>query len=142
MRTGQLAADVLENAAGDPGEHCPAGRLFRLQVVQCDLSLIIKHFFKVRHVPLLIHGVAVETAAHMVMQSALRHFLQRMRRHLHGVRTKVRLQALPRRAAKKKVDHRCARKFWRAAKSAPPDIVRLIEILVAFCKRAAGGLGQ
>ena len=85
MRTRQIALHIVKNPPRHPREHLAAGRLFRLEIIQGDLGLIVEHFLEMRHEPLLVDRVPVEAAAQMVVQPALGHFLQGVPRHLHGV---------------------------------------------------------
>ena len=85
-----------------------------------------------RHEPLLVDRVPVEAAAQVVVQPALGHFLQRVRRHLHGSSPQFGRRALQGGRPKKKIDDRGPGKLRRPAKSPPGRIMGLVEVLIAF----------
>ncbi len=53
-------------------------------------SVVVKHLLEVRDQPVLIHAVAAETAAELVVDSALRHFLEREQHQFAQPRVAVR----------------------------------------------------
>ncbi len=137
VRSGQIALHIVKNPARQPRIDFVSGRLLRLQIVERDLRLIVEHLFKMRHKPPLIDRVAMKPATHMIVQSALRHLLQRVRGQLHRHGAQLGRHALQGCAAEEQIDHRRARKFRRPAKPAPRCIMRLMAILEAFFKRLA-----
>ena len=142
LRRSQLALDVGENIARQPGKHFPSASLLRLKVIERDLRLVVEHFFEMRDKPLLIDRIPVKSTAHMIVKATLGHFLQGIFAHSHRRRAKFGLRTLQGGDAEKEIDHRGARKLRRATKAAPLLIVSLVEILVTFLKSVAGRFVQ
>ena len=82
---GHVAPDIIENIASDLFEKRFARDLKRLEIGDRQLRLVIKHFFKMRHVPEGIDGVPVKAAAEMIVHSAGRHFAEGEKIHLERV---------------------------------------------------------
>ena len=66
-----------------------------------ELRLIVEHFLEVRDVPELIHRVAVEAAAEMIVHAAVGHLAQREQRHAERDLA-VACESAPSRAAMRK----------------------------------------
>ena len=58
--------------------------LVSIEVDSCQLSLVVQHLLKVRYVPELVCGVAMETLPHVVVHASLCHRPQRYQRGLQG----------------------------------------------------------
>ena len=117
-RTGEVAPHVVENAAGHPGIAFVARRLSRLKITDRELRLVVEHFLEVRHEPFRIHRVAVEAAAHVVVQATLGHLAQREHGHLDRRGAGRGGHARDRRHLKQEVEHRRTRKLRCPAKPA------------------------
>ena len=84
-----------------------------VHVVRQQAGIVIEHLFEVRHHPALVHRVAMETAAHMVVDAALGHLRERHQGHL----TRLRI-AFARRRIQQQVQRRRMRKLRLHAKTA------------------------
>ena len=84
---GEVFQDIIEHAGGHLPVEGLACRLRRLQIHHRQKRLRVKHLLKMRHAPGAVGGVAMESAADMVMQAAARH--GRKRRLHHGPRAGV-----------------------------------------------------
>src|SRR5947209_3059046 len=79
---GHVAADVIENVARDGFEKRIARNLKRFQIRDRQLRLVVEHFFEMRDVPIGVNGIAMETAAEVVVHSTGGHFSERELIHL------------------------------------------------------------
>ena len=82
---GHVAQHVVEDAPGHGGVLPVAGNLKSFQVRDGKLPLVVEHFFEMRHEPALVHGVAMEAAAELVMHAALGHLAEGLQHHFEGV---------------------------------------------------------
>jgi hypothetical protein len=80
----QVAEEVVEDAARHSRVLRAVRHLKRAQVSLHQLRRVVQHDFEVRHVPQLVHRVAVEAAAQVVAHAARRHAVQREGRHVEG----------------------------------------------------------
>src|SRR6266480_5867213 len=71
---GHVAADVIENVTGDGFEERVARNLKRFQISDGQLRLVVEHFFEMRNVPIGVDGIAMETAADVIVHSTGSHF--------------------------------------------------------------------
>ena len=61
-----------------------AGCGIRLGVEREQCAVVVEHFFEVRDHPAIIHGVAAEAAAKLIIDAALSHLFQREYGHVQG----------------------------------------------------------
>mmetsp|Transcript_8357 Transcript_8357/g.20802 ORF Transcript_8357/g.20802 Transcript_8357/m.20802 type:complete len:385 (+) Transcript_8357:1571-2725(+) len=102
----------------------------RVQVRGRQLRVVVRHLLKVRHVPVLVHAVAVEPAAQVVVHATRRHLVQREHRHvqrLHRVRRARDLGPLVR--GQQCVDLSRPGELGRAAKPAQPRVKAARQLL-------------
>ena len=52
------------------------------QVGDGELRLVVEHLLEMRHEPALVHRVAMEAAAELIVHAALGHLAQREQRHV------------------------------------------------------------
>src|SRR5439155_4363449 len=127
---GHVAADVIENVAGD----CfilPISRdLVSVEIRDGELRLVIKHFFKVRHVPVTIDGVAVKATADVIVHAAGGHFAQGESRHFERLFASITL-GIASVEPRKEIQRDGTRKFRGVTESAFLWIVTAIELLVS-----------
>ena len=90
---------------GRPGRPPPVG------VHPQQQGVVVQHLLEVRHDPRLVHAVAGEPAAELVVDAAARHRLQRPLRHGEG---------LGRAAPEQELQHHGRRELGRAAEPAVP----------------------
>ena len=76
-----LARDVIEHLAGDPLDERLPRRLPALGVRQRQERVVVQHLLEMGDEPPRIGGVAMEPAAHLVVDATERHLLQREPRH-------------------------------------------------------------
>ena len=53
-----------------------ACRLVCMDVVLEQLRVVVRHFFEMRHYPSFIHGVPMEAAGQLIVNTSTRHFLE------------------------------------------------------------------
>ena len=104
--------------------------LRRLQIADCELRLVVEHFFEVRNEPFRVHRVAVKAAPDMIVDAALGHFPQSERRHFGRLRSRCSRCTADRRA-EQEVKHRRPGEFRRPAESAPFAVKRSRELFDA-----------
>jgi hypothetical protein len=80
-RTGHAAPDVCQGFPRNQGKKRITGGLQRLQQNADELRLVIEHLLKMRNTPCSVNGVAVKSAAKMVIDSSFRHLPQGCRGH-------------------------------------------------------------
>ena len=81
-RIGEVGPHVVERVDGHVGVEAVAGELGRLDVREHQLRLVVQHLLEVRHTPVGIHRVAVESSAEVVAHPAKRHRAQRHEHHV------------------------------------------------------------
>ncbi len=135
---GQVPQDIVENVAHEPGVPLVPRGLPGLQRVERNLRLVVEHLLEVRHEPVLVHRVAVEAPADVVMDAAPRHLPQGLGRHPH--RQAARLAAHPFHggAAEQEGEVAGPWEFRRAAEAAAGRVEGLLEIPEAPAERLAG----
>ena len=119
---GHVAQHVIEDAARGCGVLRVAGDLERFQVGDGELRLVVEHLLEVRHEPALVHRVAMEAAAELIVHAALGHLAQREQRHVERF-----LVLGARVVAQQEVVDRGARKLGRAAEAAQARVERAAE---------------
>ena len=87
---GHVARDIIQNVARDRFVLSILSDLEGIEIGRRELGLIVKHFFKVRHVPVTIDRVTMKSAANVIVHSASRHFAQRKQSHLERMLAHVR----------------------------------------------------
>jgi hypothetical protein len=115
---GHLAPEIVEDVAHDAGEVGPLRDLPRGEVQRRQLRVVVEHLLEVRHLPGGVRRVAVEAAAHLVVDAARRHLLERADHHL--ARAGARRATL---VVEQEVELGWARELRRA----PEAAVRLVE---------------
>ena len=153
QRNVRILARIEAAAAGGLGEHgirppddafhcLPEQRIARdlprVQVIQQQRRIVIAHFFEMRHAPALVHGVAVEASANLVVHAAARHL--RQRRFHHRQQMAMPAGLIP---FRQEIHRGRMRKFRRAPEPAVADVElahrRVFHIVQqARRKRAAG----
>ena len=128
LRGGHVAPHVVEDIARDTFVKRIARDLECVEIGARKLRLVVEHFFEVRDVPETVNRVAVETAAEMVVHSAVGHFAQREKAHVERARI-----AFERVEPQQKIQRNGARKFRSTAE--PAEIV--IEAVRDFFKCGA-----
>ena len=76
-RIREVAEDVLQRVGCDLDVHRLTRQLSRLDIGQHELGLVVEHLLEVRHPPLAVDGVAMESPADMIPHAAERHGSQR-----------------------------------------------------------------
>src|SRR4051794_25307215 len=89
---GHVAAGVIQRIARDLLEQRLPRNLKRLEISDSELGLVIEHFFEMRDVPVGVDGIAMESAAEMIVHSAPGHFSKRENIHLQRVLAAIRLR--------------------------------------------------
>ena len=112
VRGEHLAPQVRQRPARRPRERRVPAELVGAQQRAGQLGVVVQHLLEVRHPPRLVHAVAVETAAQLIVQAARQHAPQRVQRHQP-----------PRGLRQQEIQRRGCREFRRAAKPAQ----RLVE---------------
>ena len=64
-----------------------------MDIVPQQPGIVVQHLFEMRHHPALIDGIAMEAAAQLVVDAALRHLRQRHRRHFARLQSPLRAAA-------------------------------------------------
>ena len=103
--------------AGGVGVLAVAGDLEGLQVGDGDLRLVVEHLLEVRDEPAVVHGVAMEAAAELIVHAAAGHLAQGEQHHVERF-----LVLGARVVAQQEVMHGDARKLGRAAEAAEARI--------------------
>ena len=93
-----------------------AGYLVTMGIIFQQLGVVIRHFFKVRHHPVLVHGVAMKASGQMVIDAALRHLFQCDAHHIEQ-RGACFFRLSFHRALQQQVDGAGMRKLGRGAKA-------------------------
>jgi hypothetical protein len=124
-----LSSHVIEDAAGDVFEFRFARDLESVEICDRELRLVVEHFFEMWHVPQGIDRVAMEATSEMIVNSARRHFAQRVQIHRQRLVTFGRLVAIAREDAEKKIQRRRSRKFWGITESAFTCIIDARQLL-------------
>ena len=127
--------------ASQAGRSSP-GRLPRPQRAHGDLRLVVEHLLEVGHEPFRVHRVAVEAAAHMVVDAAPCHAAQRLRDHARRLDPGLAGEALERRAAQEELEVGRPGKLGRAAEAPVPRVEALGVVLVGLLEGRARGLGK
>ena len=78
---GHLARDVVQRLLGHPAKLVVARHLPHLDQQPRQLRVIVQHLFKVWRQPALVHRIAMETAAQLVVHAAARHLPQAVSHH-------------------------------------------------------------
>src|ERR1019366_6296874 len=76
---------VIEDAAAGIGVLLVAGSLEGLQVRDRDLRLVVEHFLEVGYEPAVVHAVAMESAAELIVHAALGHLAEGEQHHVEGL---------------------------------------------------------
>ncbi len=119
VRGEHLAPQVLQRPARRPRERRIPAELVGAQQRAGQLGVVVQHLLEVRHPPRLVHAVAVEAAAQLIVQAARQHAPQRVQRHQP-----------PRGLRQQEIQRRRGRELWRAAKAAqrlvehPPQVLQ------------------
>ena len=125
-----LAGHLLQHIAQDVARHlrvsAVVGDLPGFQVGAGQLRLIVEHLFKMGHMPFIVHGIAVETAAEVVVQPAAGHFAQSEEGHLQGIR-----RAGARVIAEHEIESDRTREFGGAAKAPMLRLEAVFNLLIA-----------
>ena len=79
---GHLADDVIERLLRDGAFEWIAGHLPGVQVDAGQLGVVVEHFFKMGHEPMVVHRVAMEAAADLVVHAPIRHRIQGQGHHV------------------------------------------------------------
>ena len=70
---------------GHPGETFLAGGGEGLGVEGQELAVVIEHLFEMGNFPALVHAIAIETTAQMIVEAAARHAPQGVAHHVQGL---------------------------------------------------------
>jgi hypothetical protein len=81
----EISQDILQGLPGRLREKGVARNGKGFQIINGDLGVIVKHFFKMRHMPALVRGIAREPAAQVVKNSAASHGPKRIAAHFQGL---------------------------------------------------------
>ena len=119
---GHLPRDRVQHLAGDGPVERVLRRLPALDVRHREQRVVVEHLLEVRHQPLRVGGIAVEAAAHLIVDAAQRHFGQRVLRHPQRLRV---AGALP--AAQEEAEVEAGRKLGRPPHAA---LVRIEDLRV------------
>ncbi len=81
---GQFPENEIDDASRDFPEQRRARQLIGFEVHVEQLRVVVQHLLEVRHPPGPVGGVAVEAAAHVVVDAAGGHMAEREVDHLPG----------------------------------------------------------
>ena len=81
-RAGHLPHDVVQDLLGDGAVERLAGHLPSVQVDAGQLGVVVEHLLEMRRQPVIVHRIAMESAAELVVHAAAGHGLQRLGDHL------------------------------------------------------------
>ncbi len=84
-RVAHLADDIVERLFGDAAIEWVAAVLERLDIDARQQRVVVEHLLEVRHQPLLVDAIAVESAAELVVHAALGHGAQGLLQHAHAL---------------------------------------------------------
>jgi hypothetical protein len=133
-RVQHFALQVGQRFPHYPLEEGMVRHLERMQVHANELRVVVEHLLEVGHQPPLVHAVARESAAEMVVHAALGHLPQRVQHHLQRRRPVV-LTARASRIRQQELQVRRARKLRRTSEPAPSLVKRLREELNGLLRR-------
>ena len=113
-----LPQHVLQGFLDDALEESVLGDAVRLGVDLGELAVVVEHLLEVGHQPLVVHGVAVEAAAELVVHTPLGHLPKRLGDHLQ-------VAPVPRQAvgAQEHVEHPGVGELGRPAEAAVGCVV-------------------
>src|SRR6185369_14068102 len=80
-----LAEHVIENALDRFASLWLAGYLEIVQVESREQGIVVEHLLEVRDQPARVGGVAMETAAELIVHAAIRHFSARVIDHFERI---------------------------------------------------------
>src|SRR5436305_8093874 len=124
-----VPSDIIEDVPRDCFVLLVPRDLESVEISDSELRLVVEHLLKVRYVPIPIDGIAVKSAADMIMHSTRRHFAQREQRHIERVFAGIALGIAGIESRKKSESGR-ARKFRRIPETAFLRIMTAIELLI------------
>ncbi len=81
-RVGHLSRDVIEGLFGNGAIERLAGHLPGVQVDAGQLRVVVQHLLKMRRQPVVVNGVAVESATELIVHAPAGHGLQGLGYHL------------------------------------------------------------
>ena len=136
---GQVAYYVIKYAARGPGVALVASVEMGVDQVDRDLRLVVEHFFKMRHEPGLVHGVAVEAAAKVIVQPSHSHVAEGGVGHLDGGAAGLGGGALEDGDSEEEIEVGGAGEFGCAAEAAVGGVEALVEMEVGAFEGVAGG---
>src|SRR5579884_3904650 len=106
----QLAQDVAQRLLDHGAVALLAGQQPGVEVGRDEERVVVEHLLEMRHEPALVHRVAVEAAAHEVVQAARRHLVERAP------------DGLERSAAEEELERRGGRELRRTPEAAPARV--------------------
>ena len=136
-RVGHVAEHVVERLADDAEVVFPLGLLPGVEITAGQHGIVVQHFLEVRHEPLGIDAIAMESAAEMVVDAACRHVIERDDDHLQQ-------RFVPRSppASQQEVEVRGVGKLGRGAETAQAVVEGLGQIGFGRFQRGLVQLGR
>jgi len=128
--------------SGEPGVALVAGRLPGLQRAGRKLRLVVEHLLEVGHEPLVVHRVAVEPSADMVVDPPPGHRAQGAPDHPGRLSPGLAPGALERRATQQEGEARRPGELGRATEAPVAGIEARGEVLVGLLEGGARRLGE
>jgi len=115
--------------------------LIRDEIRFDELRLVVEHFLEMRDVPLAVHGIAVEAAAEMVVDAAVRHFLECEGRHFNGAFAVLRVRPGAVGVVEEKNQFGGTREFWSRAETAFARIEAAFHLLESLGENGGAEVG-
>ena len=137
-----VAQDVVQGRPREPSGKLAHGGPAGVQRAGGDLRLVVEHLLEMGDEPFRIDGVAVETAADMVVDPAAGHRPDRPGDHPRGLDARLACEPLDCRAAKEEREVRGTGELRRPAKPAEPRVKGLRVVLVGLLEGNARGLAR
>ena len=133
LRRAHFAQQPADDALCGVLEQGFAGQCPGVGIQVQQRAVVVEHFFEVRDEPLLVDGVATESAAELIDHAARRHLAQGEQRHLARLRIAASLR-LP----QQEEQLAGARKLGRAREAAPHRVEGLRKIAHGLPERRIG----
>ena len=122
IKTSGRISHLVQHVIEDP-RHRVARQLFltHLKVVKIEpgeKGIVVEHLLEVRHEPFCVCRVTMKTAAELIVDAAVRHFLTGVTNDFERIAI-----ACASMCAEQKLQCHCRRKFWRTTEAAVHRVV-------------------
>ena len=84
LRVRHFTDDVVENLLNDPSIQRISGLLKRVEVNAAEQRIVVEHFLKMRHQPMVVDGVAMKSSPQLIVNAPECHLLQAQFRKVQG----------------------------------------------------------